>query len=289
MSPMLTLTIDKEITNISINHAVKKAHVSQAMRRKLRNQGTFKKNGQACSWDTLLQGEDFLEIFLVPNQNIEPYDFPLDIIYEDDYLLVVNKPAGLLMHPTSTERFHTLANAVIHYLIAKGQKHTAAFHPIHRLDKDTSGLVVIAKNSLVQHAFTKKKIKFSKTYDAFIQGQLTIPHLSIHWPIGRKEGSIIERTCSIAGKNAHTDVRLIKTYRDYSHVECLLHTGRTHQIRVHLSHLGYPLLGDDLYGGSLRKIERQALHAKALSFTHPITGDSLYLVAPLAHDLRELL
>lgn len=287
MKALIQLTLPPEAKPTSINHCIKQAHISQRMRRKLRSEGLIKVNQEEASWNTLLKAGDHLTISLAPSQDLIPYPLPLDIVYEDSYLLVINKPAGLLMHPTAKERHKTLANALAYYYQESGQ--ASDFHPVHRLDKDTSGLVIIAKTALVQHAFEKQGLKFQKVYDAIVQGILPA-NACLHWPIARKDGSIIERTVHSSGKESHTDVQVVAHYeRNYSHIRCLLHTGRTHQIRVHLSHLGYPLLGDDIYSGPLDRMQRQALHARFLTFTHPISGQRIHLEGPLPTDMESLL
>ena len=307
IGPMKTATIidlivDSNVHTQSMNHIIKQQHISQRMRRRLKNDGIITINGQLATWDTLVHGGDHLLMKLAPEQEFSRTQMDLEIVYEDEYILAINKPAGVLMHPTSTVRDGTLANGVLYYYDETEQAHD--FHPVHRLDKDTSGIVIIAKTSVVQHAFDKQRTKFQKVYDAIVEGSMLCSSLTIKWPIGRKTGSIIERCCTSIGKLARTDVTVLtchivsqpiqmdinmSTQQVLTHVQCVLHTGRTHQIRVHLSHLGFPLAGDDLYGGHLDHIRRQALHAGYLAFTHPMTQEYVELRAPLPTDMKDLL
>ena len=284
------------------------------MRRRLRNEGIITVNNEPATWNTLVHGGDHLVMKLTPEQEFSLSPMDLDIVYEDEHILVINKAAGVLMHPTSTVRDHTLANGVLYYYQETHQHYD--FHPVHRLDKDTSGIVIIAKTSVVQHAFDKKHIHFHKSYDAIVEGKLPAVPLTINWPIGRKPGSIIERYCTTEGKPARTDITVIShntrpivdkspiidstllsvvtiwlmdCETHFTHVQCLLHTGRTHQIRVHVSQLGYPLAGDDLYGGHLDYIQRQALHAARVSFHHPMTNEWLELSADMPQDMKDLI
>ena len=317
---IIDLIVNSNVHTQSINHVIKQQHISQRMRRRLRNDGIITVNNKPANWDTLVHGGDHLVMKLTPEQDFSLSPMNLDIIYEDEYILVINKAAGVLMHPTSTVRDHTLANGVLHYYQETNQHYD--FHPVHRLDKDTSGIVIIAKTSVVQHAFDKKHTHFYKCYDAIVEGHLPAVPISINWPIGRKPGSIIERCCTVQGKPARTDITIISkntskissgkinsddvitmnnnsnvcstdnsltSYNQFTHVRCLLHTGRTHQIRVHLSQLGYPLAGDDLYGGHLESIQRQALHAARVSFYHPVTNEWLELHAEIPEDMKVLL
>jgi pseudouridylate synthase len=312
---IIDLIVDSDVHTQSMNHIIKQQHISQRMRRRLRNEGIITINDEPATWNTLVHGGDHLVMKLTPEQEFSLSPMDLDIVYEDEHILVINKAAGVLMHPTSTVRDHTLANGVLYYYQETHQHYD--FHPVHRLDKDTSGIVIIAKTSVVQHAFDKKHTPFYKTYDAIVEGKLPSVPLTINWPIGRKPGSIIERYCTNEGKPARTDITVIShntrpivdkspiidsntiigsnnmadgnCETHFTHVQCLLHTGRTHQIRVHVSQLGYPLAGDDLYGGHLDYIQRQALHAARVSFHHPMTNEWLELSADMPQDMKDLI
>ena len=312
---IIDLIVDSDVHTQSMNHIIKQQHISQRMRRRLRNEGIITVNDEPATWNTLVHGGDHLVMKLTPEQEFSLSPMELDIIYEDEHILVINKAAGVLMHPTSTVRDHTLANGVLYYYQETHQHYD--FHPVHRLDKDTSGIVIIAKTSVVQHAFDKKHTHFYKCYDAIVEGKLPAVPLTINWPIGRKPGSIIERYCTNEGKPARTDITVIShntrpivdkspiidsntiigsnnmtdgnCEMHFTHVQCLLHTGRTHQIRVHVSQLGYPLVGDDLYGGHLDYIQRQALHAARVSFHHPMTNKWLELSADMPQDMKDLI
>ena len=301
---IIDLIVDSDVHTQSMNHIIKQQHISQRMRRRLRNEGIITVNDEPATWNTLVHGGDHLVMKLIPEQEFSLSPMDLDIIYEDEHILVINKAAGVLMHPTSTVRDHTLANGVLYYYQETHQHYD--FHPVHRLDKDTSGIVIIAKTSVVQHAFDKKHIHFHKSYDAIVEGKLPAVPLTINWPIGRKPGSIIERCCTQEGKPARTDITVLASHtihrahtsaittnnqdkQSFTHVRCLLHTGRTHQIRVHVSQLGYPLAGDDLYGGHLDYIHRQALHAARVSFHHPMTNEWLELSADMPQDMKDLI
>ena len=302
IATIIDLIVDANVHTQSMNHIIKQQHISQRMRRRLKNDGIITINGQPATWDTLVHGGDHLLMKLAPEQEFSRTPMNLEIVYEDEYILAVNKAAGVLMHPTSTVRDGTLANGVLYYYDETEQAHD--FHPVHRLDKDTSGIVIIAKTSVVQHAFDKQHTKFQKVYDAIIEGFMPSQSATINYPIGRKSGSIIERCCTLTGKPARTDVTVLARHtvsqpvltdmhvnrqEVLTHVQCVLHTGRTHQIRVHLSHVGFPLAGDDLYGGHLDYIRRQALHAGYLAFTHPMTQEYIELRAPMPTDMKDLL
>ena len=205
-----------------------------------------------------------------------PENLPLTIVHEDAHLLVVDKPAGLVVHPAAGNWSGTLLNGLLAH--HPGAQHLPRAGIVHRLDKDTSGLMVVGKTlpavtALVQ-AIAARSV--GRRYLAVAQGRLPQATCRVDAPVGRDPASRLRMAVVSDGKPARTDVTRVDARDGLSAVRCRLHTGRTHQIRVHLAHLGHPLLGDVLYGGRPgHGIERQALHAAALSFIHPITGDAM--------------
>ncbi|USB34244.1 RluA family pseudouridine synthase [Paenibacillus sp. YPG26] len=233
---------------------------------------------------------DRIRIRLFPPRDygFEPCWTGIDVLYEDDYCLVVHKPAGMKVHPTGDERQPTLAHVVAaHYM---GQGEQAAVRHIHRLDEFTSGPVLYAKNEFAQlildEAMSTKKIE--RVYVAVVQGIVQSPAFRVEAPIGRDRHHAKRQRVSDTGKPAATLVTLLDTLRDASLVRLTLETGRTHQIRVHMSHIGHPLIGDALYGGSTRYFNYQALHGESLIFPHPLTGEILNIKDPWPEEFIEL-
>ena len=234
---------------------------------------------------------DFISIVLDFEEeydNIVPLESNLNIIYEDNYLLAVNKPSNMPVHPSCNHFEDSLSNIVKYYFDCIGLKRKIRI--VNRLDKDTSGIVIFAKNEYIQEALIQqmKNTTFKKEYLAILNGILEKNSDTISAPIARKENSIIERCVNFeTGDIAITHYDLIKTIDNkYSLVHFVLETGRTHQIRVHSAYIGHPILGDTLYGSSSNLINRQALHAQKVSFIHPITKKSIILEAPLPEDMR---
>jgi 23S rRNA pseudouridine1911/1915/1917 synthase len=223
-----------------------------------------------------------------PSEGIKSENIPLDIIFEDESLLVVNKPSGMNTIPSREHPAGSLANALIGYYGRTGIKATS--HIVTRLDRNTSGLVLIAKHRHVHHLFSEaqKKGTVKRTYEAFASGSLVFDNGKIEEPIGRKLESIIEREVRADGQYACTYYQVLKRYQEFTHTELRLETGRTHQIRVHMAFFGHPLLGDDLYGGDTTRIKRQALHCKQLTFVHPFTKAEMTFTAPMPEDMRLL-
>lgn len=211
------------------------------------------------------------------------------ILYEDEDLLVVDKPPGQCMHPTVHHPRWTLMDAVLAYWAARGE--TRAFHPVTRLDVGTSGATLIAKSPAAHAQLARLQAAGAvrKTYLACVEGRVPRSSGVIDAPIGRVPGSIIQRAVRRDGQPACTRYRVAVRYAAGTLLISRPLTGRTHQIRVHLAHLGHPLFGDDLYGGARTAIARPALHAWRLAFPHPRTGELVRLTAPLPEDFRRLL
>lgn len=288
---MPQINVITDTPNSSLKDYLRRSEkISLTLWRKLKTTGIILINNQKIANPALatVKTGDIIIWNLPESSAIAAERLPLAIVYEDDYLLVVNKPAGQLVHPTTKVHTATLANAIMYHYKQIGLN--AAYHPVHRIDKDTSGLVLIAKMPHIQNYFSFAAVHKSlcRNYLALAEGIFNPPAGSINLPISRKPGSIIERVVDNNGKQALTNYRTIQFCKDYSLVELELQTGRTHQIRVHLAHQGHPLLGDDLYGGSLKLISRQALHAAQLSFIHPISNQSIILSAALPDDMSSL-
>ena len=221
---------------------------------------------------------------------IVPTPGPLDLVYEDEDLVVLNKAPGVLVHPSHGHFDDTLGNFLLHHYLSTGQE--CDFHPVHRLDKGTSGLLVAAK-----HPHAQERLKgqlhtgdFRRTYLAVCEGLPSPLSGVIDAPIAPVEGSPMERQVSPQGRPARTHYRVVQPGRERSLVQLELETGRTHQIRVHMAHLGHPLTGDFLYGVEQPDlITRPALHSAALALTHPITGEHLSWSLPLPEDMAQLL
>ena len=249
-------------------------------------------NGNVTSVNHPVLENDLIECYLdyeEDNSNIVPTEMPLNIIYEDEAYIVVNKPAGIPVHPSMDHYTDSLSNGIAFYFNQIGLK--KKIRPVNRLDKDTSGIVIFAKNEYIQECLVRqmKSKEFIKRYIAVVNGNLDNLEGTINAPIARKEGSIIERCVSETGDIAITHYKVLKRKTDFDIVECILETGRTHQIRVHFAYLGHSLLSDTLYGTSSSLINRQALHAYEVEFTHPLSKKKVKYIATVPEDLNKLM
>lgn len=247
---------------------------SKKQTHQLRMQKDLVVNGQPANWVSPLHENDklLIKLFTETDFGVIPTFRELDILYEDDHVIVINKPSGIDTHPNSPDQTNTLANAVAFYLLTKGVQ--CPVKHIHRLDRDTSGAILFAKHSFIGSILDKmlEERLIKRTYLALVQGVVKKKKGTINAPIGRDRHHPTRRRVSSNGQSAvtHYEVIEVDPYKNRTLVQCQLDTGRTHQIRVHFSHIGHPLIGDTLYGGK-PDFDHQALHALRLEFTHPFT------------------
>ena len=249
-------------------------------------------NGVWSYMRTPLSAGDTLTVHIRETEgspNIPPVDLPLCIVYEDEDIIVVNKPAGMPVHPSLNNYMNSLANALMYYYQQQGKPFI--FRCTNRLDRDTSGLTVVAKHMVssgILSAMTARH-KIRREYLAIVRGHVTPPSGTIDAPIGRAGTPLIERRIDFEhGERAVTHYRVVKEKNGHSLVSLVLETGRTHQIRVHMKYLGFPLVGDYLYNPDMEYIQRQALHSHSLAFRHPITGEDLKFTAELPEDMLRI-
>lgn len=293
---MTKLTISPEQAGQRLDRALAQAlpSFSRARLQTLIRAGSVTVNGKAARPRDPVRTGDAVEVREPEVEKIEaqPEPMELDILFEDDDLLVLNKPAGLVVHPGAGQQKHTLVNALLAHcknLSGIGGKERPGI--VHRLDKDTSGVLVIAKNDAAHRGLSKQFAERTtgKTYLALVAGTPrqssgTIDAPIARHPVHRKKMSIARR----GGRSAKTEYRALRSSSETTLVECVIHSGRTHQIRVHLHHLGHPVLGDKLYAGKRAgDFPRQMLHAWKLSFRHPRTGEPMSFTAPIPQDFEE--
>lgn len=278
---------NQKVSQILKNHL----KLSRGEMRRIKRCAGLMVNDQTVRLNLLVKEGDLIRVNLQDedDQPVIPQDISLDILFEDEHILVVNKPSNMLVHPLSYHVLNTLANGVIYHWQLQG--HNNKFRAVSRLDKDTSGVILIAKSSYICHQLSvqMKNSMFRREYLAVVHNRITMDSGIIDFPIGRLcNGSLIFGVTS-QGKEAVTHFTVIERFSCGSLVKLRLETGRTHQIRVHMKHFGHPLMGDDLYGGSLDLINRQALHSWRLKFNHPVTKEHIQLEAPLPADIASLI
>ena len=251
-----------------------------------------------------VSGSEMVELTISQKKNNDwlGEDIPLNVVFEDEDIIVLNKSVGMVTHPGAGNWSGTLANALLYYEPNLATLDRAGI--VHRLDKNTSGLMVVAKNEKSQKNLVEQlqTHSVSREYSAIVYGHM-VAGGTVDEPIGRDTKDRVKQAVSSNGREAVTHYRVIDRYQNHTHVKAILETGRTHQIRVHLSHIGYPLIGDPMYGGKLRfpkkadealkdalvDFKRQALHSRKLTLTHPISGKLMSWKAPLPEDMLALL
>ncbi len=223
---------------------------------------------------------------------VEPQMIPLQILYEDEFLMVINKPAGLVVHPSFGHKNGTLVNAIAAYLKLPLDQKSLRPGIVHRLDKDTTGAIVVAKNSEVQEKMSAmfKERKVKKVYRAIVWGTMKEKEGQIVAKIGRHPKDRKRMAVVKNGREAITEYRVINELDGFTYVEVYPHTGRTHQIRVHFSYIGHPIVGDPTYGKRIKNCaERPLLHALSLEFPHPVKGEKVSVLAPEPKDIKEFI
>ena len=273
-------------------------NLSRSAAQKLIEEGLVKRNGQPGRKNDKLNLGDRVE-YEIPEPrevNIQPKEMALDIVYEDDDVLVLNKPKGLVVHPAAGHQDDTLVNGLLHAMAGQLSGINGELRPgiVHRIDKDTSGLLAVAKNDF-SHNMLASQLKdhtMARTYEAIVCGSFREDSGTVDAPIGRQP-SDRKKMCVIArnSKEAVTHWEVVRRYRGYTHIRCRLETGRTHQIRVHMAHIGHPILGDTVYGRKKPELgqDSQCLHAGALCFRHPRDGRQVLVFAPLPEYFQQVL
>ena len=289
-------TVSEEELGFTINQILRHNYkFSARFRTKMKYQSLVDLNGTPAPGYIKPEVGDVIGVRLPEESSDFPaQDVPLDIIYEDDDIIMVNKQPGVIVHPTKGHPDHTIANGIMKYMAESGQSFKVRF--ANRIDMDTSGLIIVCKNANAQNVLSDQMRHNTvvKKYTALVEGSISEDHFFIDLPIGRPDSVSIQR-CHMevedGGKEARSEVSVLKRfdsvqYGPHTLVEVILHTGRTHQIRVHLTHIGHPISGDRLYGGRTDLIDRQALHAYYIEFDHPVSGERVSFEAPLPEDIE---
>lgn len=283
--------IDKFITNSLPS-------LSRSYVKKMIGQETCFVNGKAVKASYRVREDDEVA-FSLPESvepDIEAEDIPLDILYEDEDVLIVNKPKHMVVHPAPGHLDGTLVNAVLYHCRGALSGINGVMRPgiVHRIDKDTSGSLIICKNDRAHNhiAAQLKEHSVNRIYHAIVWGVLKEDEITIDAPLGRDPKDRLKMAVVSGGKRAVTHIRVLRRFEKYTYIACRLETGRTHQIRVHMAHIGHPILGDEIYASGRKspvKCEGQALHAKVIGFVHPTSGEYMEFDAPLPDYFTHLL
>lgn len=285
--------VKKDDEGLLIKELLKRERgVSAKLMQKIRySDGGIFRNGKPAILIDPVNAADLIQVkYPEGKSNFDPEPIPINVVYEDDSFLAINKQPGVVIYPTKGQPNHTLANGIMKYMLDKGDAYKIRF--INRLDMNTSGLILVGKNAYVQNQFITQGQQggIKKIYRAIVCGIIEEEEGMIDLPIGKAEDNI-KRIVKEDGSPSVTGYKVLERFEEgYSYVELDLITGRTHQIRVHMSHTGHPVVGDELYGGARPLlIDRQALHAVKLTFSHPVSGKKLNLEAPVPTDMENVL
>jgi 23S rRNA pseudouridine1911/1915/1917 synthase len=277
-------------------YLVKKVHLSRSQIQDLIDKGYIKVNGVTVKSSYKVKPGDIINVIIPPPQDTDiiPKDIPIQIIYEDNDLLVVNKPRGMVVHPAHGHYQDTLVNALL-YKVKDLSGIGGEIRPgiVHRLDKDTTGLLVVAKNDFSHQKLSEqlKNRTLKRVYWALCEGEIPWYEKRVELPMARHPVYRKKMAIVYGGKISITNFKVLERFKGYTLVSASLETGRTHQVRLHLSHLGFPIVGDEIYGRIDKRfgIKGQLLHAKEISFIHPRTSERMSFSAPLPSDFERVL
>lgn len=291
-SNTLVYKVKDEEAGIKLTEVLyEKMKLSGRLTRKLKRNKTIFVNNYNISLGSNLRKGDVVKVVMIDEvNNFEAQDIPISVVYEDMDIIIINKQPNIVVHPTKGHPNNTIANGLANYIQKTGQSFKIRF--INRLDRDTSGLLMIAKNPFAQQELSNQMQMnlVEKKYLAVVEGKLEKAKGTIDEPIGRTEDDSIHRRVIESGQRSLTHYELVESYSDSSLVRLTLETGRTHQIRVHMKHIGHSLIGDELYGKVNEElISRQALHAETLKFLQPRTGEEVFVRAELPEDIKNLI
>ena len=287
---LITFKVDERNHGKEIKYVLKnELNVSSRLLTKLKKQESVLLNDKYAKNHTIVNMGDIIKINMdEPDNQFEPQDIPLNIVYEDIDVIIINKQPGIVVHPTKSHPTNTIANALTYYLKEKNIKCRIRF--VNRLDMDTSGLLIIAKNAFTHHVISEQMQRdlVKKKYLTFVEGIVSSDEGTIDEPIYRPSEDEVKRVVDPRGQRSITKYKVIERFNTATLLEIELLTGRTHQIRVHLSHLGHPLIGDSLYGKENSLINRQALHAYYLEFFQPRFKNIVELYTNMPNDMENL-
>ncbi|MBQ9360346.1 MAG: RluA family pseudouridine synthase [Lachnospiraceae bacterium] len=294
----LSFTVPEELSGLRLDKGIAEYYeeISRSRIAGLIKDGGVSVNGKTAKASYSLEEGDSIYFALPESEipDIEPEDIPLDILYEDEGLLVVNKPKGMVVHPANGHYTGTLVNALMyHCKDLSGINGVLRPGIVHRIDKDTSGSVIVCKNDLT-HRDVAEQLKvhsIDRKYRAVVWGRFNNDDGTVDIPIARDKKDRKKMKADPSGKRAVTHYRVLEAYKEFSYVECSLETGRTHQIRVHMTHIGHPILGDEVYGSRKAKIHAkgQTLHAYFIGLLSPLTGERIEVTAPIPEYFETIL